>query len=157
MKEMAQTSSTNRTPSDVPAYVDRILRPLTRTMNPLILRLAGGWWFPMFSLLWHRGHRSGRIYTTPVTAMPRGGWFWLGLTFGRDSGWARNVLAAQDCRIRYRGTDYRLVEPAVLDGASVGRDLPPVMRFLMPLVGVHEVLRLRAVAGQADRPPEPPI
>ncbi len=144
---MAQTSSINRTSSEVPTVVDRIVRPLTRIFNPLILRVAGGWWFPMFALLHHRGHRSGRMYGTPVTAMPRGGWFWLGLTFGKDSGWARNVLAAGECTVRYRGTDCHLVEPAVLDGAAVLRELPPVMRYAMSLIGVREVLRLRPVAG----------
>jgi deazaflavin-dependent oxidoreductase (nitroreductase family) len=144
---MAQTSSVNRPPSEIPTLVDRIIRPLTRILNPLVLRVAGGWWFPMFALLHHRGHRTGRTYATPVTAMPRGGWFWLGLTFGRDSGWARNVLAAGECTVRYRGTDYHLVEPAVIDGATVRSELPPVMRFAMSLVGIREVLRLRPVVG----------
>lgn len=143
---MAQTSSVNRASLEIPAFVDRIVRPLTRILNPLILRVAGGWWFPMFSLLHHRGHRTGRMYATPVTAMPRGGWFWLGLTFGKDSGWARNVLAAGECTVRYRGTEYHLVEPAVLDGAAVGSELPRVMRYATALVGVHEVLRLKPVA-----------
>jgi deazaflavin-dependent oxidoreductase (nitroreductase family) len=143
---MSQTSSIHRTTSEIPAFIDRIVRPLTRILNPFILRVAGGWWFPMFSLLEHRGHRTGRMYVTPVTAMPRAGWFWLGLTFGRDSGWARNVLAAGECTIRYRGTDYHLVEPAVIDGPSVGSRLPRLMRFAMALVGVREVLRMRPVS-----------
>jgi deazaflavin-dependent oxidoreductase (nitroreductase family) len=143
---MAPTSSINRTPPDIPGFVDRIIRPLTRLLNPLILRIAGGWWFPMFSLLRHRGYRSGRPYSTPVTAMPSGGWFWLGLTFGRDSGWAKNVLAAGECTIRYRGTEYHLVEPAVLDGAGARSELPPVMRFAVSLIGMSEVLRMRPVS-----------
>jgi deazaflavin-dependent oxidoreductase (nitroreductase family) len=144
---MAQTSSVNRAPSEIPAFVDRIVRPLTRILNPLILRVAGGWWFPMFALLHHRGHRTGRMYATPVTAMPRGGWFWLGLTFGKDSGWAKNVLAAGGCTVRYRGTDHRLVEPAVVDGAAIPSQLPAGMRYAMALVGVREVLRLRPVGS----------
>ncbi len=144
---MAPTSSINRTPPDIPGFVDRIIRPLTMLLNPVILRIAGGWWFPMFSLLRHRGYRSGRLYSTPVTAMPRGGWFWLGLTFGRDSGWAKNVLAAGECTIRYRGTEYHLVEPAVLDGAGARGELPSVMRFAVSLIGMSEVLRMRPVSA----------
>src|SRR3989475_13210892 len=68
-------------PSDVPRFVDRIVRQLTHLLNPLILRIAGGRWVPMFSRLHHRGRKSGRIYATPVTAFPRGGWFWFGLAF----------------------------------------------------------------------------
>jgi deazaflavin-dependent oxidoreductase (nitroreductase family) len=144
---MSQTSSINGGSSEVPPIVDRIVRPLTRILNPLVLRVAGGWWFPMFALLHHRGHRSGHMYATPVTAMPRGGWFWLGLTFGKDSGWARNVLAAGECTVRYRGTDYHLEEPVVIEGATVRNQLPPVMRFAMALVGMRDVLRLKPVAG----------
>src|SRR5438445_2692630 len=103
---------------DVPPVVDTIIRPLTRIFNPYIMRVAGRRFFPIFSLLYHRGHRSGRMYTTPVTAVPHGGWFWLGLAFGAESGWARNVLAAGECDIRYRGVDYHLVEPTVLEIAA---------------------------------------
>jgi len=127
----------------VPAFVDRIVRPLTRVLNPLIMRFAGGWWFPMFSVLHHRGHRSGRMYATPVSAMPRGGYFWLGLTFGEDAAWARNILAAGECGLRYRGVDYHLVEPVKLDSSAVRAELPPVMRFGLSVLGVPKVLRMR--------------
>lgn len=75
------------------------------------------------------------------------GWFWLGLTFGKDSGWARYVLAAGECTVRYRGADYHLEEPVVIEGATVRNQLPPVMRSAMALVGIHDVLRLKPVAG----------
>ena len=130
-------------PADLPGLVDRIVRPLTHVFNPLILRVAGGWWFPMFSLLHHRGHKSGRIYATPVTGFPRGGFFWLGLAFGENSGWARNVLAAGDADLRYRGTDYHLVEAAVVDIADVKSELPPAVRIGSAVMGMHKVLRMR--------------
>ena len=130
-------------PGDVPGFVDRIVRPLTHLFNPLILRVAGGWWFPMFSLIHHRGHKSGRIYATPVTAFPRGGFFWLGLAFGESSGWARNVLAARDADLRYRGTDYHLVEATVVELADVKDQVPPVVRIGSAVGGMHKVLRMR--------------
>jgi len=129
--------------SDVPGFVDRIVRPLTHLFNPLILRIAGGWWFPMFSLLQHRGHKSGRIYATPVTAFPRGGYFWLGLAFGENSGWARNVLAAGEADLRYRGADYHLAEAAVVEIGDVKGELPPVVRYGSALAGMHKTLRMR--------------
>jgi deazaflavin-dependent oxidoreductase (nitroreductase family) len=132
-------------PSDieVPRFVDTVLRRVTRMVNPLIMRVAGGWFFPMFAVVHHRGHRSGKMYSTPVTAIPREGWFWFGLTFGTGSGWARNVLANGECVVRYRGSDYHLVEPSVLDYAAVRSELPLVMRLAVPLTGVPKVLRLR--------------
>lgn len=129
-------------PADLSIF-ERFLRPLITRVNPRIMRLAGGWWFPTFSVLHHRGHRSGRVYRTPISALPRGGFFWISLAFGEDAGWTRNVLAAGECELRYRGTDYHLVEPAVLDGSSVKSQLPLMMRVALPLVGVHKILRMR--------------
>ncbi len=131
------------TATDVPGFVDRIIRPLTHLLNPLILRIAGGRWVPMFSLLHHRGRKSGRVYATPVTAFPRGGFFWFGLAFGENSGWARNVIAAGDADLRYRGSDYHLVEAAVVEIADVKSELPPVVHYGSRLAGMHKTIRMR--------------
>src|SRR6266481_58378 len=133
-------------PADVPGFVDRVVRPLTHVLNPLILRVAGGW-FPLFSLLHHRGHKTGRVYATPVTAFPRGGYFWLGLAFGEHSGWARNVIAAGDADLRYRGKDYHLVEAAVVEIADVKSEVPPVVRYGSVLAGMSKTIRMRIVKG----------
>ena len=133
-------------PSDVPRFVDRIIRPLTHLLNPLILRIAGGRWVPMFSLLHHRGRKSGRIYATPVTAFPRGGWFWFGLAFGENSGWARNVIAAGDADLRYRGTDYHLVDASVVEIADVKSQLPSIVRYGSALAGMTKTIRMRIAA-----------
>jgi deazaflavin-dependent oxidoreductase (nitroreductase family) len=141
---MKQTVSVDqKSKAFVPGFVDKIVRPMTRVVNPLIIRFAGGWWFPMFSVLRHRGRRSGEMYATPISAMPRGDFFWLGLTFGEDAAWARNIVAAGDCDLRYRGTDYHLTDPAVLDTSAVRSQLPPVMGFGLKMLGVPKVLRLR--------------
>src|SRR2546427_9922199 len=91
-RKSMNTATTASKAGDIPGFVDRIVRPLTHLFNPLILRIAGGWWFPMFSLIHHRGHKSGRLYATPVTGVPRGGYFWLGLPVGDHSGWERSLL-----------------------------------------------------------------
>src|SRR5881628_3581670 len=105
---MAANLSVKQKPDDVSSIVDRVVRPLTAVFNPMIMRVAGTRFSPMWSVLRHRGRKSGRIYTTPVTAIPRGEWFWLGLAFGEESGWARNVLANGQGDLRYRGVDYHL-------------------------------------------------
>jgi deazaflavin-dependent oxidoreductase (nitroreductase family) len=97
----------------------------------------------MFSLLHHRGHKSGRIYATPVTGFPRGGFFWLGLAFGESSGWARNVLAAGEADLRFRGADYHLVEATVVEITDVKSELPPIVRIGSAVAGMHKVLRMR--------------
>ncbi len=131
------------TATDVPGFVDRVIRPLTHLLNPLILRIAGGRWVPMFSLVRHRGRKSGRIYATPVTAFPRVGFFWFGLAFGENSGWARNVVAAGDADLRYRGSDYHLVEATVVEIADVKSELPPIVRYGSRLAGMHKTIRMR--------------
>jgi len=145
--KMTPTKVSTTTSTDVPGFVDRIVRPLTHLLNPLIVRIAGGWWTPMFSLLHHRGRKSGRVYATPVTAFPRGGFFWFGLAFGEHSGWARNVIAAGDADLRYRGQDYHLVEAAVVEIADVKSELPPVVRYGSVLAGMSKTIRMRIVKG----------
>src|ERR1700693_1392293 len=105
LEETMTTAANVTKPSNVSTIVDRIVRPLTRIFNPVIMRVAGGRWFPMWSVLHHRGHRSRRMYSTPVSLIPRGEYFWLGLAFGPEAGWARNVLAAGECVVRYRATE----------------------------------------------------
>jgi hypothetical protein len=80
-----------------------------------------------------------------VSALPRDGFFWIGLAFGEDAGWTRNVLAAGECELRYRGSDYRLVEPVVVDRSAVRSQLPLLLRIAGPVVGIHKILRLRAI------------
>lgn len=145
----ATANTSKRT--DVPSVVDRIVRPLTHMLNPLILRIAGGWWFPMFALLHHRGHRTGRVYASPVSAMPASGFFWFALTFGEGAGWVRNLLAAGEADLRYRGTDYHLVEATLMDEAGVRSRLPPVMRIGLKLLGVHKVIRMNPIVNKETR------
>jgi deazaflavin-dependent oxidoreductase (nitroreductase family) len=129
--------------SDMSNFASRVLGPLTRSINPRIMRLAGGRWFPTFSVLHHRGYKSGRMYATPISALPRGEYFWVSLAFGEEAGWVRNILAAGECVIRHRARDYRLIEPAVLDASTVLSQLPRLMRIGLPIVGAEKVLRLR--------------
>jgi deazaflavin-dependent oxidoreductase (nitroreductase family) len=123
----------------------RYLGGLVDKVNPRIMGVAGRRWALTASVLKHRGHRSGRIYTTPVSALPRGGFFWIGLAFGQEAGWTRNVMAAGECELRYRGRDYRLVEPVVVDRSAVRSQLPLMLRIAGPVVGIHKVLRMRAI------------
>jgi len=123
----------------------RYLRPLIGKVNPRIMGLAGTRWSPNFSILTHRGHRSGRVYTTPVSALPRSGFFWIGLAFGEEAGWMRNVMAAGECDLRYRGAAYRLVEPLVVERTDVTSQLPAMLRIAGPVVGIHKILRMRAI------------
>ena len=133
-----------KTPAELSIF-ERYLRSVVGKVNPRIMGLAGSRWSPTLSVLKHRGHKSGRVYATPVTALPRDGFFWIGLAFGEEAGWARNVLAAGECELRYRGADFRLVEPVVVDHAAARSLLPLLLRIAGPIFGIRKVLRMRAI------------
>ena len=51
-----------------PAAIVRVLvRPLTKILNPLMVRLASRRFFPM-AQIHHIGRRSGKAYVTPTSA-----------------------------------------------------------------------------------------
>ena len=140
--------------SRVDAGRDRALRlrrslfgPLTRVLNPLIQRIAGGAHMPVVGVVYHQGRRSGRTFATPVGLGSNGAAFLIPLTFGADSDWCRNVLAAGRCSMKWRGTTYTALEPAVVQDVAVrlelARAFDPLQRLAFRLMGMHTFLRLR--------------
>ena len=59
-----------------------VMRPMTKVLNPLIVKLAGRRHFHMAAQIRHVGRRSGRTYTTPVSARRSGDMVVIALTFG---------------------------------------------------------------------------
>lgn len=58
---------------------------------------------PGFGILTHVGRKSGRAYRTPVNVFRVPDGFLIALTYGRDSEWVKNVLAAKRCQLETRG------------------------------------------------------
>jgi deazaflavin-dependent oxidoreductase (nitroreductase family) len=121
----------------------RLVRFVARFVNPVVLLIAGRRSMPVVGILHHRGRRSGRAYATPLGMRPLGDCFVMPRTFGEDAAWYRNVLAAGGCVVTYRGTDYTLVEPDVIDYATAAPAFPRYERLQFRLVGINEYLRLR--------------
>lgn len=136
-----------------------IVRAAARWINPLILLIAGRRWMPILGVLHHRGRVSGRMYATPLGMRPLGNTFVMPRTFGENAAWYRNVLAAGCCVVTYRGRDYTLVRPEVVDYASASPAFPRYELLQFRLVGINEYLRLRqAPAGWSQptsRAPQP--
>ena len=127
-----------------------LLRVGVRRLNPLILSLAGSRHLPMFAVIYHRGRRSGRTYTTPLGARPTADGFVIPLTFGEQADWFHNVQAAGGCVIRWKGVDYALIEPVVIDWASARPAFYPVERVVVPLIGIEHFVRLRHAPASSD-------
>jgi deazaflavin-dependent oxidoreductase (nitroreductase family) len=120
-----------------------LLRVGVRYLNPLMLSLAGSPRLPMLAVIYHCGRRSGRSYATPVGARPTADGFVIPLTFGEQANWFRNVQAAGGCVIRWKGVNYAVIEPVVVDWATARSAFYPVERVVMPLIGVEQFVRLR--------------
>lgn len=109
-------------------------------LNRVVVRVAGH--LPGFALVHHRGRRSGRDYTTPVNAFRIGNGYRFALTYGPDSDWARNVLAAEECSVTVRGRVVHLVEPR-LEHDSSARWAPRPVGLVMRRIGADTYLQCR--------------
>jgi deazaflavin-dependent oxidoreductase (nitroreductase family) len=118
------------------------LRPVAmHLINPLARLFAG--WMPGFGLLTYRGRTTGRIYQLPINVFRRGEHYMFVLTYGSDSQWVKNVLAAGGCEIRVRGRGVRLAQPELI--ANPPWELMPwPVQVIERLAGVTEFLRMRA-------------
>ena len=129
------------------------MRPMTKALNPIIGLLAGKRHFSMAAQIRHHGRRSGRAYTTPVTARLAGDSIWIALTFGNQSDWSRNVRAAGACTVRLSGKDYEAVMPQFINRADAGSGLRTAFkaleRAMFRLLGIKQFLRLRVIATHA--------
>jgi deazaflavin-dependent oxidoreductase (nitroreductase family) len=117
------------------------LRPFTtRLFNPLARRFAGR--LPWFGILTYVGRTSGKTYRTPINVFRHGNEYVFALTYGGDTQWARNIVAAGSCMLRTRGRDLRLVEPELIHDPS-RRLMPQPVRAILRLDNVTDFLRMR--------------
>ena len=88
---------------------------LARKFNTVAVRLAGRRFFPLWAVLRHVGRVSGRPYEVPVAVTPTPTTFIIGLPWGRDTDWVRNVRKAGGCTIRWKGQEFACSEPVFVD------------------------------------------
>ena len=121
----------------------RFIRALARFVNPLTLLIAGRRWMPVVGVIHHRGRKSGRMYATPLGMRPLGDAFVMPRTFGENAAWYLNVKAAGWCVVTYRGREYTLVEPQVIEYSAAAPAFPRYELLQFRLVGINEYLRMR--------------
>ncbi len=110
-------------------------RVTNRVTIPFAARLPG------FGIITSVGRKSGKLYRTPVNVFREPDGFRIALTYGRDSGWVRNVLAAGGCELETRRVLYQLCAP-VLVHDSTRRQFPIIVRIVLGLVDANDVLKL---------------
>jgi deazaflavin-dependent oxidoreductase (nitroreductase family) len=124
-----------------PTRFSRFRPYATRYVNPITRLFAG--WMPSFALLIYKGRTSGRTYRTPVNVFRRGNQYVFFLTYGSETQWVKNVLAAGGCQMRRLGRQITLVEPRLI--VDPNRTLvPKPVRFVGRLGRVTQFLIMRA-------------
>src|ERR1035438_5942892 len=90
-------------------------------------------WFPGFGILTHVGRKSGKVYRTPVNVFRAPDGFVIALTYGSQSEWVKNVLAAGGCELQNRGKKYQLSAPKVVHDPTRCR-FPIPVRLVLGIV-----------------------
>jgi deazaflavin-dependent oxidoreductase (nitroreductase family) len=104
----------------------------TKVTNPLQSLWAGK--LAPWIILEHTGRRSGRTYRTPMLAWRRGDRLLIGILYGEESSWVRNVLAADGAEIIRSGRRYRLRHPHIENPAGHS-ELSPIGRLYARVSG----------------------
>ena len=88
------------------------------------------------------GRRSGRAYQTPVAARRVADGFIISLAFGAQVDWHRNLEAAGGGVIRWRGRDYEVSGPEMIDADEALPAFDPVQRLFLRLAGIDGYIRV---------------
>ena len=119
----------------------RLPRALARFNKVVTNRVQSRWAGRLqpWIILVHVGRSSGRTYRTPLFAWRRGDLLMIGILYGKQSSWVRNVLAAGGADVIRAGRHYRLRDPRVENPAG-HHELPALGRmytrpFGLALVG----------------------
>ena len=96
---------------------------------------------PGFAIVTNAGRKSGRLYRTPVNVFREPDGFLIALTYGRDSDWVRNVLAAGGCQLETRRVLYQLCAPIIVHDPT-RRPFPSPVRIMLRLIGANDFMQL---------------
>lgn len=98
---------------------------------------------PGCGIVVHRGRRSGRTYRAPVMVFARDDHYRIALTYGRDTDWVKNCLAAGGCTLETRGASVALIDPVVHRDASASW-APPGIRQALTVLSAEYYLQARS-------------
>jgi deazaflavin-dependent oxidoreductase (nitroreductase family) len=131
----------------LPRSVARFNRHATnRVLGPLAR------WLPHFGVIIHRGRTSGRTYRTPVNVFHRPGGYIVALTYGPQSDWVHNVLAAGGATLETQGRRIRVRDPRLIHDET-RRAVPRVLRLVGKLGRVSYFLDLSVASASASTVP----
>lgn len=105
-----------------PWFENLQIKYINPALKPLSKRLPG------FTVIKHRGRKSGTEYETIVTSFRKGDTVAVLLGHGKTN-WVKNVLAAGEADVHVSRTDLHLVNPRVLPAGTVDPSLPRIAQI----------------------------
>jgi deazaflavin-dependent oxidoreductase (nitroreductase family) len=142
---MRRMSLIRRTVIDVP--LPRAVAHFNKSVTNRILGPVSAF-LPGFGTIEHRGRTSGRDYRTPIMAFrsPDGRRLVFALTYGSETDWLRNFVAAGEAAFDSRWSGrLRLTKPRVVRDPVRGA-IPRPIRWFLRLIRVGEFLEA-TIAG----------
>jgi deazaflavin-dependent oxidoreductase (nitroreductase family) len=118
-------------------------------LNRVTRRIAP--WMPGLGVVVHRGRRTGSVYQTPVSVFAAEDGYVFALTYGPDTDWVKNVLAAGGCELRTRGRVIRLASPRLFRDET-RRAIRPLERQVLRVIGVADFLSLKVTPAPSEPP-----
>jgi deazaflavin-dependent oxidoreductase (nitroreductase family) len=122
----------------------RYLWVLKNTLNRVTSRIARSGHGP-FSLIRHKGRKTGKSYETPLILATHGKDFIAELTYGPEVAWYRNIVAAGRCTVVFKGVEYEIdrIEPCDAEVALRAFGYPAAL--VLRLLRRHEFRLLHRV------------
>lgn len=120
--------------------------PLPQSLGPfnkrVVFRILGplGGRVRPFAIVGHTGRTSGRAYETVVWAFERDRTVAIALTYGPQTDWVRNVMAAGGGSIDLGGSQTTVTNPRLVGDDAGLPFIPGWVKPALPALGVHEFL-----------------
>jgi deazaflavin-dependent oxidoreductase (nitroreductase family) len=115
--------------------------------NRITIRFADQ--LPGFGILRHVGRKSGKVYRTPVNVFRTPDGFLIALTYGRESEWVKNVMAAGGCQLEIRGMQSQLSDPTIVHDPTRER-FPLPVRIVLRLINANDFMQLSTSHAPGD-------
>ncbi|MET4430983.1 MULTISPECIES: nitroreductase family deazaflavin-dependent oxidoreductase [unclassified Mycolicibacterium] len=122
-------------------FADARARFNRRVVNRVVRPISGR--FAMWSIIEHRGRRSGTVYRTPVSVFPTPDGVAILLAYGEDRDWVRNLMAADGGRVTMSGETFAVVDPRIVPTRDAAALLDSPWRQMIGLMRTPTALLLR--------------
>jgi hypothetical protein len=130
--------------------MDGIIARVARASGPITVPIARSGLISIWGVVKHRGRRSGKQYATPIALRPAADGFVLPLPWGEGTDWCRNIRAAGGGVIVWRGTEYEVTRPEIIDVSAALPAFNAILRPIVRLTGIKKFLRVRRAVGAQD-------